>query len=125
MSKRRADRPKTQWLAAVLDSRGCFTIRQKGFYPSVMVTGTNRRLLERARKLSGMGNVGGPYKDRRGNRKPRYIWRVTSIKQVRKLLKGVLPHLVAKRKQARVLLRAIALRRKLIEHVDELKDLNP
>ena len=101
---------KWPYMAAIIDGEGSIVIypnsSSKGTYNSeVVVPNTSLKLMEWL-----VGNFGGRYsvlypKDSHGyNRKPLYRWRISGKKNRENLILGVLPYLVIKLEQAKVML---------------------
>jgi hypothetical protein len=87
------------WLAGLLEGEGCFTTNKQsyGIYPVVRIYMTDRDVLFKARQISGVGTIHGPYM-RKGHRIPISAWCVTGVPATA-LMKRVFPYMGERRRQ--------------------------
>lgn len=92
------------WLASAIDGEGSITIDKKHKVYSLRVTNTNKEFVEYANKLFGERN--NLYIDKRkiDGRKIMYVAHISNKKDVRKILKEIIPYLIIKKQQAIYLL---------------------
>lgn len=83
----------TGWLAGLIDGEGNIS---RG---TVRVTSTDLDILEKARRVSGAGDIVARSADSRGRRKPSYVWQVLRKRDALPLLAAVLPHLCTRKAQ--------------------------
>ena len=110
------------YIAGLLDGEGCFLIKTiKGNRPNAKnITYTTRIQLnitfKKITELLKEQYGGSIYRIKRNNPKHRdtYLWVITSQK-AKKLLMDVIPHLIIKRKEAKILL-------ELQKHIETTKD---
>ncbi|MFY9457550.1 MAG: LAGLIDADG family homing endonuclease [Candidatus Spechtbacterales bacterium] len=103
---------KYGWLAGVIDGEGTITITRQfrvksySYRPEIHITNTNRELLQEASRLieSATGKKTNLFATSNGSNRPVYRVRLQDRKSCLKLLKLLLPYLVGKKYQARVLL---------------------
>ena len=100
---------EASWLAAVLDCEGWIGYRATitktgpGYWMSIGVGNTNKKLIDRLMKLTGFGVV--RFVNNKGTRnKDQWHWNMWRQDEVRSLLMAVLPYLILKRTQAELLL---------------------
>jgi hypothetical protein len=95
------------WLACAIDGEGTIGIYPGGItktghkkWPitSVIITNTDRKFLEHARIITGLGSICTTKK--RENRKVMYQWQVKGHQGVLKILLDIYPYLIIKRKKA-------------------------
>lgn len=83
-----SNRLSLAWAAGFFDAEGCFsTTGSTGV--SASITQTDRELLDRFRRIVGLGKVYGPYETRasdRYNRKPHYFFKAHGRERVQALL---------------------------------------
>ena len=108
------------WLAGVIDGEGCFTIyavtRKDAEAPSpsacLTITNSNRLLLQRCQEIFDELNIKYYYHDpKNGYQQGRKVMRirVKNYSSLRKLVEAVLPFLVGKVDQAKVMLDFVGL----------------
>jgi hypothetical protein len=85
-------RTDVAWLAGWLEGEGNFS---RGV---VRVTSTDFDVLEKALRMTGIGNICAPSADPRGNRKPSWVWTVSRKADARQLMELVWPHMGLRRK---------------------------
>lgn len=100
------------YLAGIIDGEGCITITKqtnakagkRGFCyrPVVHVANTHSQVLITLQEMTGLGQA-RKFDDARPNRKERWQWMIWS-QQAAQIVRGVLPHLIIKRRQAMVFL---------------------
>jgi hypothetical protein len=109
-----SDKAKFGYLAGILDGEGCLTIgagrRETGvinYNPIVLVQNTSRELIEWLQSRFG----GQVYLSKKETEKTKtaWMWRITQKKAIENLLLAVLPYLVIKREQAKILLAFVRL----------------
>ena len=94
------------WLAAVIDCEGWIgTCGTRGKYHNrIGVGNTNPRLIERLVAMTGCGSVRYVSKPKSPNAKPQWHWNVHRRDDIRAILLAILPHLILKDAQARLVL---------------------
>ena len=108
------------WLAGIIDGEGCFTIyavtRKDAETPSpsacLTITNSNRLLLLRCKEILDELNIKYLYHDpKNGYQQGRKVMRirVKNYSSVRKLIELILPFLVGKVDQARIMLEFVSL----------------
>jgi hypothetical protein len=131
------------WLAGIIDGEGCFSIysvsRKDADTPSpsanLTITNSNCLLLNRCKEILDAYNIKYLYHDpKNGHQRGRRVMRirVKNYSSMRTLIELVLPFLVGKADQARVMLEFVSLageRGKLglqgrAELMDKIKELN-
>jgi hypothetical protein len=110
------DKAKYGYLAGIIDGEGCITvgrgIRENGvinYNSIVMVTNTNKAVIEWLHE-----QFGGMYYGSKPNNlvsKPSYRWRLLKKKDIELLLLAIIPYLIIKKEQAKVLLEFVRLPR--------------
>jgi hypothetical protein len=69
-----------EWVAGIIEGEGHFSLNERDNSMSVVVSMTDLDVLASLRETTGVGNITGPYSDKRGDhRKP--IWRWTTTKR--------------------------------------------
>ncbi len=94
------------YLAGLLDGEGCLGIRKHklGYVHAVIeVCMTNRRPLDWACDVTGLGNVTSHIERRVGRRQP-FKWVVTGVSNIQALLRVIEPYMRVKRAEAKALL---------------------
>jgi hypothetical protein len=88
-----------RWLALFVDTEGCIAVKRTREVcgAQVSVAGTCRPLLERAQAIVGSGCI----LERAGQNAPMFYWQVSN-KAARDLLLRLYPHLIVKKRQARI-----------------------
>jgi len=84
------------WLAGILEGEGSW-VRKGKDRVSVQVAMTDRDIVYRLRKITGVGNIFGPYK-REAHHKELWVWSVGAINHARDVTDKVLPYLGQRRK---------------------------
>jgi hypothetical protein len=110
-----SDKAKYGYLAGILDGEGCLTIGagQKetctNYNSIVVVQNTSKKLIEWLQAKFG----GSVYLSKKETDKTKaaYMWRILKKKEIELLLLAVLPYLVVKREQAKILLAFVRLPR--------------
>lgn len=94
------------YFAAIVDGEGTIRIkRNKRKYNIVLsVKNTSKELIDYLKK-NFKGNNGGPYEDKRGNRKDYFVWECMH-KEAIKLIRKIETYLVIKQQQAKLALKA-------------------
>lgn len=108
-----SDKAKFGYLAGILDGEGCLTVGagQKetciNYNALVAVQNTSKSLIDWLQTKFG----GGIYLSKKATEKTKaaWMWRITKKKEIETLLLAVLPYLVVKREQAKVLLDFVRL----------------
>jgi hypothetical protein len=93
------------WVVGILEGEGCFKIHpsrktnsKEYFYPQVEVNMADEDTIRRIHEFSGIGNVQGPYVDKRNpTYSPMWRWSVQKHQDALKLMKEVLPFMSARR----------------------------
>jgi hypothetical protein len=93
------------WLAGLLEGEGYFTANRsnggKYLYPKIELCMTDEDVVRKAHKVTGVGNVGGPYPDKRQPHwKPTWRWSVYGQKAF--TLMDTLYPLLGARRQAKI-----------------------
>lgn len=130
-----SDKTKYIYLAGIVDGEGCFSIgagrRQKwgviNYNNALVIANTNLNLIKWLHE-----NFGGHYfegKKQRPNNKTHYVWRVLKRKDIELLTLAILPYLIVKREQAKVMLDFVRLDSKMNpdarkELFDQMRGLN-
>jgi hypothetical protein len=98
MSDYRADQTFLLWFAGFWEGEGSLSFSGRGVALDVCQSGERgKQAIMQVREKFGFGQV---YVDRqRSPRQPRYIWRVTSVPLVIKVLKDILPYLRFRREE--------------------------
>jgi len=104
---------KQHWsyLAAMIDGEGCVSIsrapirfKSYTYYPQVRVSGTDVRLMKWLVQYFG-GNYYTSSQGKNGREyRPLYTWQVNGAKNRKAVLLGVLPYLIIKKDQAKMML---------------------
>jgi hypothetical protein len=110
-----SDKAKFGYLAGILDGEGCLTIGagQKetctNYNSIVAVQNTSKKLIDWLQAKFG----GSVYLSKKETEKTKaaYMWRILKKKDIEILLLAVLPYLVVKREQAKILLEFVRLPR--------------
>jgi len=110
-----SDKAKFGYLAGILDGEGCLTIGagQKetctNYNSIVVVQNTSKKLIDWLQAKFG----GSVYLSKKETDKTKaaYMWRILKKKDIEILLLAVLPYLVVKREQAKILLEFVRLPR--------------
>jgi len=106
--------PEKAWLACFLDSEGTIGITKKlrsfCHRPYVSASNTDIRLLNRFKELTDIKNVIAHMKRENPKHKPCYIIRTEKMPFIYGILRHVLPYLVAKATQAKMVLEFIEIR---------------
>jgi hypothetical protein len=91
---------QTAWAAGLFEGEGSFTTNVNKWkrYPQASITMTDKDVLDRFAKIMKCGNVNGPYFDKRGKRKPKYIWQAFN-KNASKTASMLGPFMCARRVQ--------------------------
>jgi len=108
------------WLAGIIDGEGCFSIysvsRKDAHTPSpsasVTITNSNRLLLERCKEIFDGLNIKYLYNDpKNGHQRGRRVMRirVKNYSSMQRLIELILPFLIGKADQARVMLDFVSL----------------
>jgi hypothetical protein len=108
------------WLAGIIDGEGCFSIygvtRKDANAPSpsanLTITNSNCLLLERCKEILGELNIKYLYHDpKNGHQRGRRVMRIRikNYSSIQSLVELILPFLVGKADQARVLLEFVSL----------------
>jgi hypothetical protein len=108
------------WLAGIIDGEGCFSIysvsRKDADDPSpaacLTITNSNHLLLQRCKEILGELQIKYLYNDpKNGHQQGRRVMRirVKNYSSLQKLIEMILPFLVGKADQARVLLEFVSL----------------
>jgi len=108
-----SDKAKYGYLAGILDGEGCITIGagQKetcvNYNAIVVVQNTSKVLIDWMQQKFG----GQTYLSKRETATTRtaYMWRITKKKDIENLLLAVLPYLIVKKEQAKILLNFVRL----------------
>jgi hypothetical protein len=89
------------WLAGLLEGEGCFSARLNGGFRDILVTVqmTDRDVVEKVQRLTGIGTV-GVKRDKRPNRKTLYEWYATGANAYQ-LMQRLLP-LMGERRAAKI-----------------------
>jgi hypothetical protein len=88
------------WLAGLFEGEGHIRlIRHQTVQLDVRMT--DEDVLRRALRISGCGNVTGPYTPSQPNRKPFWVWSVGKREEVREVLEAIYP-LMGSRRRARI-----------------------
>lgn len=97
------------YLAGIVDGEGSFSLYParggRSMNVSMTVTNTDRRLLDWCREASGVGALIAQKRRDYTNRRMQYVWAVNARNDLRALLPQIIPYLVGKPEQARVVLR--------------------
>jgi LAGLIDADG endonuclease len=120
---RRSNRPHERtretdraWLAGIIDGEGSIHISRVtepknksgfAFHPVLSITNTNESILSNIKRITDCGSI-CRVRSLRASWKDKYLYTANS-NCVRKILPEVLPYLVAKREQARLLLKFVSL----------------
>lgn len=93
------------WLAGMLDGEGSIgLVKHKGYAtPRVRITSTHPGVIDIMLKMTDIGTY---YKDSRNNpkHKARHVWHVAAVSEVYELLFTLLPYLLIKSPQAKLML---------------------
>ncbi len=110
-----SDKAKYGYLAGIIDGEGCITIGA-GVKPTcinynalVLVQNTSKKLIDWLQS-----NFGGQiYLSKKATEKTKeaWMWRITKQKDIETFLLSILPYLIIKREQAKVLLKFVRLER--------------
>jgi hypothetical protein len=98
------------WFAGIIDGEGCISIFKRGpdFTPSVKIANTNELLINKCKQVLEEAEIGYyiRYSDRgeRSNSKPAWELIMESRPRVIATLNLILPYLVSKREQAKLVL---------------------
>ncbi len=98
-------RENIAWLAGLMEGEACFVLcfkqNQNGTrYPwfSVSVNMTDGDVVDKAARITGMGNYSGPWPQKNPKHKPFYRWNVTKREYVYALLVALYPFMGLRRK---------------------------
>jgi len=89
------------WLAGIIEGEGNFYLRELGNYFSIKikVRMTDLDVLEKCFKITKIGNINGPYKNKKNlTYKDIWGWEVTKKTDSLELIKVIYPHLLSRRK---------------------------
>ncbi len=94
------------YFAGIIDGEGSIGIYSHNkatgyYYPKLAVVMNNKELIDSLHEFFEMGTV---VRDQGGRNYPMWRWRVTGGKQLAKVLTGVLPFLIDKHAQAKLIL---------------------
>ena len=113
------------WLAALIDGEGCVQIvcnkpgrqyhHSPSFYFNINVTMCDMEMLERAKAITGVGALLGPYVRKKGRLRPAWRWSVCS-QQAAELAEVILPHLMLKKVQAELGIALMKVNKDLPKH---------
>lgn len=101
--------PQAAWLAGFIDGEGSLMISRRSrskcteWSALLAVSNTDMRLIDRCRLLASGGVIAHVDMTNRGNAKDAYIWTLKGPR-LTAVLDAILPHLVAKRRQAELLI---------------------
>ena len=95
------------YLAGLIDGEGSFSLyptrNKASLNVSLTISNTDLRLLDWCKNVTGVGsNI--VQKQREGNRRMQYLWAVNARNDLRVLLPQVIPYLLGKAEQAKVVL---------------------
>lgn len=97
------------YIAGLIDGEGSFSLyptrNGRSMNVSMTITNTDRRLLDWCRDASGVGALIAQKRRDYTNRRLQYVWAVNARNDLRALLPQVIPALVGKAEQAKVVLR--------------------
>jgi hypothetical protein len=106
------DKTKWSYLAAMIDGEGCISIsrapirfKSPTYYPQVRVAGTSLELMKWLVRYFG----GNYYASDQGTSRTLYTWQVNGAKNRKTVLLGVLPYLIIKREQAKLMLQFLEI----------------
>lgn len=86
-----------QYIAGFFDGEGSIVTKRDGY--ALMISQTNEEVLNNIKNYTGVGNV-YPITKRKEHWKDAWVYCVTDYHGTAKVLKGMLPHLVVKKKLA-------------------------
>lgn len=113
------------YLAGIVDGEGCITIRKQGPYyvPSISISNTNEVLINHIKTLLDYESIKYcmRYEDRgdRTNARPAWSINLLSRERVSKFLNLVMPYLVAKKDQAKLVLDWCSKKRRLKKDTED------
>jgi hypothetical protein len=104
------------WMAALVDGEGCINMskhhhrnaRGPAYRVTVIVSNTNRAILDAIAALTGLGKV-TQSRPERTRWRAQFEWRTSGCGQSRTFLDEIQPWLIVKRQQAEVALKACAI----------------
>lgn len=128
-----SDKAKYMYLAGIIDGEGCITVgagqRETcvNYNPILAVQNTSKALIDWLQSKFG-GQVYLSKKQTKKN-KPAWTWRFTKKKDIELILLAVLPYLIVKREQAKILLNFVRLERAAptelrVQAYEQLRKLN-
>lgn len=115
------------WLGGIIDGEGCITINWKYwknrppyyekkyflFFPLIIITNTNRKLIEKCQEILQTFNIPFwiTYKEKgKGRRKPCWWVIIKGLKRCIKALNLLVPYIIAKQEEAKLVKRFCELR---------------
>jgi hypothetical protein len=96
-------REDLSWAAGIVDGEGCFSTNKTRIHFSVAQSSRDGipEILLKLKRVTGLGRIYGPFKDKRTNRQPNYQWQVDGPEKVQAFLAMVWEWLgTIKREQA-------------------------
>ena len=114
-----SNREELAWVAGFFDGEGCCTFKTNGNkngyerkYAIITVSQVDPEVLEKCRRITGLGQVGGQYKPKQPNCQPSYRWRIQKFEEVQACIAMIWEWLgTKKREQAK---RVLSLHGKLL-----------
>ena len=108
-----SDKAKYAYLAGIIDGEGCLTVGAGkketciNYNAIILVQNTSRKMIDWLQSKFG----GQVYLSKKETEKTKaaWMWRITKKKDIEILLLAVLPYLIVKREQAKVLLNFVRL----------------
>lgn len=101
------------WLAGFIDGEGSIGLtkeydQRKGvgyfhYRPALQISNTVKSALDDAQEMIGGGYISLLYRDKRGNRKPLYMYALRKQEILKQTLQSIIPYLRIKRKHAELL----------------------
>lgn len=103
------------YLAGIIDGEGTIKVKRalKSWYaPFVSVTNTDQTLMDYLQQLLGVKGYGHTYHEHRKipNHKTKYVYNIASVQGVKQILMQIIPLLIIKKKQAKLVLEFIAIK---------------
>ena len=97
------NRIKIAWAAGLFEGEGTVSssFHNKGTVKRTLarIVLTDEDVLKHFSKVVGFGNFRGPYRQKKRNRKPFWVWQTGKYEYIQTLYRMFLPHLGTRRKQ--------------------------
>lgn len=112
------------WLAGMIDGEGSIMINRannNNCAARITVANTNKKILNRVKKITGCGSIRVSHRGSRYD-KVGYVWQCGRKDDLKHVLVRVLPYLVGKQRQAKLMLRFLALDASKVTSRNKMRD---